>query len=484
MHYTPREYQQLMIDFMLRNLRCNVWASPGTGKTSSSIYAFDAMRMFGEAKRGLVIAPKRVARGTWPNEIIKWRESFGHLKVVAAVGTEAQRIAALRSDADLVAVNYDVLPWLIDIMGDAWNFDTVFADESARLKGLRVSMQHGRKKDGTQGKEHARGQGSTRAKALAEVAHTKVRRWINLNGSPAPNGIQDLWGQLFFIDGGLRLGRSFSGFEDRFFQKIGNDNGYGSQIVPLKHSQKQIEDLIRDVTITIDARDWFDIKAPIESHITVDLPPKARKVYDDMERQLFAEIEAGVTVEAFNAGSKSLKCLQIANGFAFTDTETRAWSELHDEKIEALKSIEAETAGEPLFVRYCFVPDKQRILKAFPRARFLDDDPRTEDQWNAGKIPMLVSHAASAGHGLNLQHGGRILVDFSSDYNLDHDEQIVERLGPTRQAQSGYDRAVYRYRIVARNTLEELSVIPRLRTKASVQDSLKDAMNIRRSAIA
>ncbi len=239
---------------------------------------------------------------------------------------------------------------------------------------------------------------------------------------------------------------------------------------------------IRDVTITIDARDWFDIKAPIESNIMIDLPPKARRIYEDMERELFAEIEAGVTVEAFNAGSKSNKCLQIGNGFAFTDTETRAWSELHDEKIEALKSIEAETAGEPLFVRYCFVPDKQRILKAFPRARFLDDNPRTEDEWNAGKIPMLVTHAASAGHGLNLQHGGRVLVDFSSDYNLDHDEQLIERLGPTRQAQSGYDRAVYRYRIVARDTIEELSVLPRLKTKASVQDSLKDAMKIRRGA--
>ncbi len=482
MHFKPREYQELMVQHMLRNLRCNVWASPGTGKTSASLYAFDAMRMFGEARRGLVVAPKRVARSTWANEIVKWRESFGHLKVAVAVGTEAQRIDALRSDADLVAVNYDVLPWLVDIMGDAWNFDTVFADESGRLKGMRVSLQRRQKKDGSWGNEFLTGQGGSRAKAIAQVAHRKVRRWLNLNGSPAPNGLADLWAQAWFIDGGVRLGRSFDAFEERFFQKIGNDNGYGSTLVPLKSAQAEIQKLLRDVTITIDAKDWFDIKAPLESNVMVDLPPKARKIYDDMERQLFAEIEAGVTVEAFNAGSRSLKCLQIGNGFAFTDTETRAWSELHDEKIEALKSIESETAGEPLLVRYCFVPDKQRILKAFPRARFLDDNPRTEDEWNAGKIPMLVTHAASAGHGLNLQHGGRVLVDFSSDYNLDHDEQLIERLGPTRQAQSGYDRAVYRYRIVARDTIEELSVLPRLKTKASVQESLKDAMKIRRGA--
>lgn len=466
-----------MVDFMLRNLRCNVWASPGTGKTSASLYAFDAMRMFGEAKRALVVAPKRVARSTWANEIVKWRESFGHLNVAVAVGNEAQRIAALRSDADLVAINYDVLPWLIDVMGDAWNFDTVFADESGRLKNLRVSLQTSKT-----GKEFVRGQGSSRAKAFSKVAHTKVRRWVNLNGSPAPNGLADLWGQCWFIDGGVRLGRSFTGFEERFFQKIPDDSGYGARAVPLKSAQAEIQKLLRDVTISIDAKDWFDIKDPIESKVMVDLPQKARRIYDDMERELFAEIEAGVTVEAFNAGSRSLKCLQIGNGFAFTDTETRAWSELHDEKVEALKSIEIETAGEPLLVRYCFIPDKDRILKAFPRARFLDDNPRTEDEWNAGKIPMLVTHAASAGHGLNLQHGGRILVDFSSDYNLDHDEQLIERLGPTRQAQSGYDRAVYRYRIVARDTIEELSVLPRLKTKATVQDSLKNAMKVRQTA--
>ena len=471
-----------MVQHMLRNLRCNVWASPGTGKTSASIYAFDAMRMFGEAKRGLVLAPKRVARSTWPAEIVKWQESFGHLKVAVAVGTEAQRIAALRSDADLVAINYDVLPWLVDVMGDAWNFDTVFADESGRLKSLRVSLQRRQRKDGSWGTEYLSGQGGSRAKAIAQVAHRKVRRWVNLNGSPAPNGLQDLWGQQFFVDAGRRLGSSFDAYEDRFFQKVGNDNGYGSTLVPLKSSQAEIQRLLRDVTISIDAKDWFDIKAPIESNVMVDLPPRARRAYDDMESQLFAEIEAGVTVEAFNAGTRSLKCLQIGNGFAFTDTETRTWSELHDEKIEALKSIESETAGEPLLVRYCFVPDMQRILKAFPKARFLDDNPRTEDEWNQGRIPMLVTHAASAGHGLNLQHGGRVLVDFSSDYNLDHDEQIIERIGPTRQAQSGYNKAVYRYRIVASDTIEELSVLPRLRTKASVQDSLKAAMKLRRCA--
>lgn len=474
MNYTPRAYQELMIEFMLKNLRCNVFAGMGMGKTSSSLYAFDAMRMFGEAKRALIIAPKRVARSTWPNEIVKW-EDFKHLRIVAAIGTEAQRIAALRASADVVTINYDNLEWLIDIMGDAWNFDTVIADESTRLKGLRVTL-----KTDKAGNAYTIGQGSVRAKALSKVAHTKVRRWINLTGSPAPNGLQDLWGQMWFIDGGLRLGRSFSGFEERYFQKLPGSDGY-SRTVPLASSDKFIQDKIRDVCITIDAKDWFDIKAPVESIVKIELPPKARRIYDEMESQLFAELEMGEKVEAFSAGSKAEKCLQIANGAVYTDTETKEWTEVHDAKIEALKSVVEEANGEAILCRYTRIPDRLRILKAFPRARFLDDNPKTEDEWNAGKIPMLVTHAASAGHGLNLQHGGRILCDFSTDYNLEQDEQIIERVGPTRQAQSGYERAVYRYRLIAQDTIEQHSALPRIRTKASVQDSLKDAMKIRKS---
>lgn len=211
------------------------------------------------------------------------------------------------------------------------------------------------------------------------------------------------------------------------------------------------------------------------------LPPKARRIYDDMENQLFAELDSG-NISAFNEGSKLQKCLQIGNGAVYTDTETKTWEEVHDEKIDALRSVAEEANGESILVRYTHIPDKLRILKAFPKARFLDDNPRTEDEWNQGRIPMLVTHAKSAGHGLNLQHGGRILCDFCTEYNLEEDEQILERVGPTRQAQSGYERTVHRYRLVAEDTIEEHSALPRIRTKASAQDSLKAAMKVRRGA--
>jgi SNF2 family DNA or RNA helicase len=471
MIFTPRPFQKIIGDFVFDHERCNVWAGMGMGKTSESISIFDALRMFGEAKRLLVIAPKRVAVGTWPNEITKWRESFGHLTIAAAIGTPDQRIAALRQRADIVCINYDNLEWLIETVGIHWPWDMVVADEATRLKGLRITLQTSKT-----GKEFIKGQGSVRAKALAQVAFKKVRRWVNLTGSPAPNGIQDLWGQQWFVDGGRRLGSSFTSFTNRWFRTVPGSDGY-TRIEPLAFAQKQVEDAIRDCTITIEAKDWFDIKAPVERVILVDLPAKARAAYDDMESKLFAEIETH-EVEVFNAAGRANKCLQIGSGTVIVDTETKQWVAIHDEKLDALKSIVAETNGAPLLVSYQFVSERERILNAFPKARTLDA-PNAENEFRAGKIPMLVVHAASAGHGLNLQDNCWILVDFSTGWNLEYDEQVIERIGPTRQIQSGYERVVFRYRIIARDTIEELSVLPRIKSKASVQDSLKTAMKLR-----
>lgn len=477
MIFVPRPYQHLIRNAIIETERLNVFASMGVGKSATTIDAFDTLRMLGEVNRMLVIGPKRVAKNTWPREVAKWNESFGHLTVAAIIGTEQQRIDAARSGAEICTINYDNLPWLVERAGNKWPWDMVVADESTRLKGLRVSLQRRRKKDGTLGVEFLTGQGSKRAAALAQVAHRYVKRWVNLTGSPAPNGIVDLWGPQFFIDKGLRLGSSFSAYSDRFFRAVPGGDGY-SQIEPMPFSQKIIEDLIRDCCITIDAKDWFDIKAPIERIVGIQLPAAARRQYTEMQKELFTQVEAhgkNQDVEAFNAGSKSNKCLQIASGNVYYD-DKRSWAAVHDEKIEALRSIVEETNGEPLLVRYSYRPELERILKAFPKAKFFDDKMSTEEAWNRGEYPMLVTHAASAGHGSNLQDGGRILVDYSQGWNLEEDEQIIERIGPTRQLQSGHDRAVFRYRIVAEDTIEETAVLPRIRKKMSVQDALKEAM--------
>lgn len=469
MIYTPRHPQQLIRNFALElsTGRGNIFASPGTGKTSASYEIFDIMRMTGQAKRALVIGPKRVAKNVWTAEREKWSESFGHLSVAAAIGTPDQRRAAIDRKPDILTINYENIEWLVDGFGDDWPFDTVFADESTRLKGLRVFLQ-----TTNTGKTVLKGQGSTRAKSLRNVAHKHVRNWFNLTGSPAPNGVVDLWGQQWFIDAGRRLGTTFGGFKERWFFSHMTSDGY-SVIKPRPHAQAEIEQLLKDCCLTIDARDYFDIGQVNEQNIAITLPPAARAAYNDMEKTLFALVDTN-PVEAYNTGGMINKCLQMSSGSVYYAKDQ--WSVLHNEKIDALDSLVTELNGEPLLVRYCFRPDRERILKAFPRARFLDDKKATEDAWNAGDIPMLVTHAASAGHGLSLQMGGRNLCDYSFNYNAEEDEQIIERIGPTRQMQSGLDREVRRWRLVATDTLEDRAVLPALKNKFSVQDSLKLAM--------
>ena len=477
--FVPRPYQRQILEHIANHPRGSVFASPGMGKTSSTVAAFSELQLFGEANKLLVLAPKRVAESSWPGERDKWCDSFGHLKMAAAVGTADQRLAALRSNPDILCTNYENIPWLLEQYGEHFPFDMVAADESPRLKGLRVSLQRRKRADGTFGEPFLVGQGASRAKALAGIAHKKVRRWVNLTGSPATNGLVDVWGPQWFVDGGRRLGSSFTAFSQRWFRPAWGSTKEQERLEPLPFAQEQIQALLAQTSITVHAKDWFDIKDPIERHIMVDLPPKARRQYDEMQRDLFTWVNEH-PLEAFNAGAKAQKCLQLASGSVIHDKDGN-WTAVHDEKIEALRSIVEETSGEPLLVAYQFVADKERILKAFPRAKSLDkNSAQTIKEFQSGKLPMLVVHPASAGHGLDLQHNCHILVDFSSGFNLEYDEQVIERIGPTRQAQIGKEVAVLRYRIVARNTIEETVVIPRLKTKASVQDALLEAMKISR----
>lgn len=472
MIFQPRDPQIVMRDFALHRRRCNVFMSMGLGKTTQTIDIYDTLRMFGHVKRALVLAPKRVALGTWPEEIDKFKESFGHISIAAAIGTQDQRLAALRQTAMITSINYDNIDWLIDQYGiDNWPFDMVIADESTRLKGLRIAV-----KKSKLGKEYLAGQGAKRPYRLAKLAHTKVRHWINLTGSPAPNGLQDLWGQQFFIDRGASLGISFTDFQQRWFTAIMDDRNR-PKIIPQFWAQPQIEALMKPTSVTIDVKDYFDISDPIPLPVYVDLPPAARKHYKEMEKQLFTQIEEQ-GIEAMEAGGKRTKCLQIASGAVIHDTKTGAWTPVHDAKIEALKSIVEETNGANLLVSYMYVSEKERILQAFPFAKVLDSKKQTEEDFRQGKIRMLLAHPASAGHGLNLQHNCWILVDFSSGINLEWDEQIIERIGPTRQWQIGEKRAVLRYRIIARNTIEETVNLPVLERKMTLQQAFKNAMKI------
>lgn len=452
--FTPRPYQTMIRDHILDHPRCAIWAGMGMGKTTSTLNAVETVTLIDDAPV-LVLAPLRVARSTWPEESQKWEHLDG-LGVMPICGTESERRAAMRMPAQVYATNYEQLPWLVEHWGERWPYRTVIADESTKLKSFRLR------------------QGGSRAQALGKVAHTKIKRFVELTGTPSPNGLADLWGQAWFLDAGQRLGRTYQAFSDRWFRT--HPSGYGTEALP--HAQAEIQDRLRDLCLTVDARDWFDLREPIVNNIYVDLPIKARKHYAEMEKEMFTQLDEH-EVEAFGAAARTIKCLQIANGAAYVGESNTEWKELHDGKLEALESIVEESGGMPVLVAYHFKSDLARLLRAFPKGRALDQDPQTIRDWNAGKIPVLFAHPASAGHGLNLQDGGNVLVYFGHWWNLEERMQILERIGPTRQMQAGHDRPVFVHNIIARDTVDEM-VMERVESKREVQDILLAAMKRRR----
>jgi SNF2 family DNA or RNA helicase len=448
--FVPHEYQQIMLDFGLDVPRSAWFAGMGVGKTVSALTLVDTLLMVGHSDPVLVLGPKRVAAETWPTEGQKW-DHLKHLHVLPVVGTPQQRRSALLTPAHIYTMNYENLPWLIETIGrKAWPFRTVVADEATRLKGFRIN------------------QGGVRARALAQVArHTD--RWINLTGTPAPNGLKDLWGQFWFLDFGERLGRTFEGFAERWFAHAYD----GSGIKPLPRAELEIYAAIEDITISIRPEDWFDLEKPIERVVRVQLPAAARKAYKQLEKDMFAQLACGTEVQVFNAAALTNKCRQMANGAAYTDHPN--WAAVHDAKLEALDSIVNEANGMPVLVAYEFISDRERILKAFKGAVDISK-PEGMKRFRAGQAPIGIAHPKSMGHGIDgLQDVTNILCYFGHGWDLELRQQILERIGPMRQKQSGHNRNVWVYSIVADETLDDV-VLERHASKREVQDLLLEAM--------
>ncbi len=431
--FIPKPVQEGIISHPLHIPRGAIWAPMGIGKTVCTLTSLDARSMLDDCYPALIIAPLRVVRSTWPTEIHKW-DHLRHLRVSVITGTPAQRRDAFYRPAEIYCINFEGLPWLAQHCADKWPFRTVIVDEATKLKGFRLKG------------------GTRRALALMGVAH-KTPFWTELTGTPAPNGLLDLWGQMWFIDRGARLGRTFTGFKERWFTST-----YNGRTVPLPHARDEILKAVADVVHIVSAEDWFDLDEPIVRHVEVTLPPDAMRIYKKMQKDLFVEITKGKIISAVHAGAAVQKCLQLASGAVYDAPETHAYHVIHDEKLDALESIVEEAAGAPILVSYQFISDRERILKRFKDAKLLGDDPATIDAWNRGEIPMLLVHPKSAGHGLNLQYGGNILVFFSVGYNFEEHAQVIERIGPMRQMQAGLKRNVFIYVITAADTVENLVI--------------------------
>ena len=458
--FIPHPYQTPAIEFLAEHERCALWSPMGSGKSVMVLTVLDALyNVIGESRPTLIVGPKRVAEDVWPREVGKWEHTAG-LGIACAVGGEAERKRALRADVPIVTINFDVLPQLVAELGNKWPFGTVVVDEATRLKGFRLR------------------QGGVRTAALAKHAHKDVTRFIELTGTPAPNGLKDLWGQMHYLDAGKRLGRTHGAFMDRWFQSVPGGDGY-AQVRELAHAQAEIQDLLRDIVYTVDT--GFDLREPLVNNVYVDLPPAARKQYREMEKELFIAFDSGEEVEAFGASGRMMKCMQLASGAVYLDPAQYgpdAWKEVHDAKLDALDSIQAEANGMPLLVSILFKSDRARILKHFKGARDLSA-PGMLDEFRAGRVPIGIAHPASLGHGVDgLQDATCQIVHFSQGHDLELYQQINGRIDPLRQKQSGHDRLVTHHHILARDTLDE-QILERRINKASVQDTLREAMKKR-----
>lgn len=444
---TLKPHQVTGLKFLLDTPRANLWMPMGAGKSPTVLALLDLLQMAGSNFfPALVIAPKRVAQVVWTGEQERW-DRFQGLKVARILGTADERLAALRGPrADVYCINYDNIQWLMKVLGDKpWPFKIVIADEATRLKNFRLM-----------------GGGGERANALSHIArHTG--RWINLTGTPATNGLKDLWGQNWFVDFGERLGRSYTTFMNRWFI----EEAYTHRIIPIGDAEAEIHEAMKDVALAFRLEECLpNVQEPFLVPVEVELPPDARKLYDTMEEEFFIELGAD-GIEAMNVLVMRQKLLQMASG-AIYDADHNV-HEIHDVKLEALEEI-AESTDESLLVAYHYKFDIPRIKRLFPKARVLESERDIAD-WNAGKIKMLLAHPQSAGHGINLARGGRNIVFFTHTFDLELRLQIIERLGPARQAQLESGLATRIFDITAKDTLD-VEALAVLAGKLTVQQAL------------
>ena len=439
----------------MENQRAALWAVPGMGKTSIVYTVLDLLKLAGSRFfPALVIAPKKVCELVWPSEQQKWNQ-FRDLRVVPILGSVKQRMLALATPADVYVINFDNVQWLVNHLGAKWPFKIVVVDEATKLKNFRLK------------------QGGARARALAQVAKL-TGRFIELTGTPSPNGLKDLWGQMWFLDFGHRLGNSYDAFFRRWFIL----EAYTNRVIPRPNAEKEIYKAISDITLALRAEDWFDIQQPRHTVRPVVLPAEARKIYDKMEDEFFLELN-NREITAPIAMTLTTKLLQISGG-AVLDTE-KDWHRVHDAKLDELWSLVDELNGENVLVVYHYQHEAERILELFPKWRVFRTK-KDEDDWNANRVPGMLIQPQSGGHGTNLQDGGRTMIFFTNTWDLELRMQVVDRIGPVRQAQSGHDRVVLLFDLIAKDTMDE-EVYERLTSKRSVQDSLM-AARARRSDFA
>lgn len=444
------DYQVKAVDMIVNNFNCGLFLDMGLGKTVSTLTAIQELREIGFIDKVLIIAPKKVAQVTWKDEINNWEHLKG-LRISVIDGTAAQRRAAMMADADIYTVSRDNVVWLVvEHGGVKLPYDMVVIDELSSFKNPA----------------------SKRFKALRRVRKF-IPRVVGLTGTPAPNGLIDLWAQMFLIDEGKRLGKTITGYRDRFFT-AGRKNGdivYQWDLKsPAEETEQKISDLIKDICISMSAEDYLKMPDKLMYYDRVKLSDKDFKAYKTFEREQVLEfIESGETITAASAAALSNKLQQFANGAVY-DADRKVL-QLHDEKIEKLKELVEAANGQPVLIAYTFKHDLDKIMEALKEYKPVKlEKPEQIADWNAGKINVLVTHPASAGHGLNLQKGGHIMIWYGLTWALELYQQFNARL-----YRQGQKKPVSIHHIIATDTVDE-KIIKSLDGKDTTQRSLMDAI--------
>jgi SNF2 family DNA or RNA helicase len=450
MRFIPHDYQKRAIDMIMKNPACGLFLEMGLGKTVISLTAAERLIYHEfEVSRVLVIAPLKVAEDTWSRESEKW-DHLQDLKIVKILGNLDKRLAAAKDDADIYVVNRENVVWLAEMYpGKYWKWDMVIIDELSSFKSSSTM----------------------RFKAMRSV-RPYIDRIVGLTGTPNPNGYMDLWAQIFLLDQGKRLERTIGGYRQKYFRP-GRGNGHITyEWLLLPGADKAIQEKISDIAVSMKAEDYLKLPDRIENEILVTLPPDTLKRYRELEKEHLLELQdPDATITAANAAAVMNKLLQLTGGAVYDDEG--GFKVFHDEKIKALKDI-IDTAGGPVLVFYGYRHERDRLQKDLTKLKPRELQKEKDiDDWNAGKVKVLIAHPASVGYGLNLQAGGHVIVWYSIPWSLELYQQANARLH--RQGQT---ETVVINHLVAVGTVDK-QVMAALKKKDMSQSALMTALKER-----
>jgi SNF2 family DNA or RNA helicase len=450
MTFVPHGYQAYCINQIINHNALGLFLDMGLGKTVITLTAVNDLKYNRFAiNKVLVIAPKKVAEATWSKEAQKW-DHLKLLRISTVLGTARQRIKALNTPGDIYIINRENVQWLVDYYRNDWPFDMVVIDESSSFKNHQAK----------------------RFKSLTWVRN-KISRIVELTGTPAPNGLIDLWAQIYLLDGGERLGKTIGGFRQRYFDP---DQRNAQQIFSYKPKEgagQTIQDRISDICISMSAKDYLELPECVSVDVPIVLDRKAAAAYRKLEHDMLLEVN-GDEISVTTAATLGNKLLQLGNGAVYD--ENHKVIEIHKCKIEAFMETVEALQGQAALVFYNFQHDRDRILKALAKSGLrvrVYQGSQDETDWNNHKIDILLAHPASTAYGLNLQEGGNHIIWFGLNWSLELYQQANKRLH-----RQGQKQKVFIHNLVVQGSMDE-DVLDALQGKSSMQEGLLKALKVR-----